>query len=382
MEATETQLTIGIEEEYQIVDHDGNLQSHIGALLAVATPVLGEQVKAEMMQSVVEIGTTICSDVSQARGELVRLRGTLASLLAPDELHIVCAGTHPWAHWQDQRITEHERYMTLQEDLQDVIRQLLIFGLHVHVGIPDKDRRIEVMNEARYFLPHLLALSTSSPFWLKRKTGLKSYRSVIWSRIPRTGIPPDFNSYDEYENYVELLVKTRSIDDGKKVWWDLRAHPFYPTIEFRVCDMPTKIDEAVCIAALIQAICAKLIKLRERNLGFRKYLPNLIAENKWRAMRHGIDGNLIDFGRQAEVPMRVLAGELMDFVDDVVDELGSRQDVAYVNTILEEGTSADRQLRMYEESDGDLGKVVYALGEESVMGVPVETLTAPAPEVL
>jgi glutamate---cysteine ligase / carboxylate-amine ligase len=378
----EGELTIGIEEEYQIVDHDGNLRSHIDALLAVATPVLGEQVKAEMMQSVVEIGTTICRDVDQARGELIRLRGTLAALLAPDELHLVCAGTHPWASWQEQRITDLDRYHTLEEDLQDVIRQLLIFGLHVHVGIADRDRRIDVMNEARYFLPHLLALSTSSPFWLKRRTGLKSYRSVIWSRIPRTGIPPEFSSYDEYENYIELLVKTGCVDNGRKIWWDLRAHPFYPTIEFRVCDQATKIDEVVCIAGIIQALCAKLMQLRDRNLGFRKYLPNLIAENKWRAMRHGIDGKLIDFGRQSEVPMHQLAEELLEFIDDVVDELGSRTAVSYVNTILSEGTSADRQLRVYDESDGDLGRVMYTLGEETIMGVPHDMLTSPAPHLV
>jgi carboxylate-amine ligase len=297
-------------------------------------------------------------------------------------MHLVCAGTHPWASWQDQEITDLDRYHALEQDFQDVIRQLLIFGMHVHVGIEDRDRRIEVMNEARYFLPHLLALSSSSPFWLSRRTGLKSYRSVIWSRIPRTGIPPEFSSYDDYENYVDLLVKTGCIDDGKRIWWDLRAHPYYPTIEFRVCDQPTKIEEAVCIAALIQAICAKLLRLRERNLGFRKYLANLVAENKWRAMRHGIDGKLIDFGRQIEVPMRELMAELLDFIDDVVDDLGSRGAVSYVHTILEQGTSADRQLRTYDETGGDLSRVLYQLGEETIMGVPTEMLTAPAPRTV
>ncbi|OLC53150.1 MAG: carboxylate-amine ligase [Chloroflexi bacterium 13_1_40CM_4_68_4] len=367
---SERWLTIGVEEEFQIVDSEGQLRSHIDTLMEAATPALGEQVKAEMLQSVVEVGTTICENVDELRGELVRLRGTLASLLLPAGLRIVSAGTHPFSHWQEQQITEKERYKVLEEELQDVVRELLIFGLHVHVGIPDRERRVEVMNEARYFLPHLLALSTSSPFWLTRVTGLKSYRSTIWSRFPRTGIPPEFSSYDEFENFVDLLVRTGCIPDGSKIWWDMRPHHLYPTLEFRVCDAATRVDETVCLAALVQAICAKLLRLRSRNLGFRKYLPNVIQENKWRAMRHGIDGKLIDFGKQEEVPMRELALELLDFVDDVVDELGSRKAVSYVHTILRDGTSADRQLRVFKET-GHLHKVVDHLAEETLAGIAV-----------
>jgi len=362
-------LTIGIEEEYQIIDSSGQLHSHIDTLLKEAAPKLGDKVKREMMQSVVEVGTTICENVGQARDQLGEMRQTLADLLQPEGLRIACAGTHPISRWQDQQITDYDRYKMLEEELQDIVRALVIFGLHVHVAIPDQEHRIEVLNEARYFLPHLLALSTSSPFWMGRNTGLKSYRSVIWSNFPRTGIPPDLNSYDEYQNYVELLVKTGSIDNGKKIWWDLRAHPNFPTIEFRVCDMTTRLEETICLAALMQAICAKLLKLRESNLGFRKYMPALIAENKWRAIRYGIDGKLIDFGKQAEVPMRDLALELVDFVDDVVDELGSRSAVEYVHTILREGTSADRQLRVFKAT-GDTRAVVELLAAET-MGVTV-----------
>src|SRR5919197_2483050 len=285
-------LTIGVEEEFQIVDGEGQLRSHIDTLMKTATPLLGEQVKPEMLQSVVEVGTKICRDVAELRAELVRLRGALASLLAPAGLRIVSAGTHPFSHWQEQQITEKERYKVLEEELQDVVRELLIFGLHIHIGIPDRERRIDVMNEARYFLPHLLALSTSSPFWLGRVTGLKSYRGVLWSRFPRTGIPPDFSSYDEFERYVQLLMKTNSISDGKKIWWDLRPHHLYPTLEFRICDACTRIEETLCIAGLIQAICAKLLKLRRKNFGFRTYSPGLIAENKWRPVRHGIEAKL------------------------------------------------------------------------------------------
>jgi len=365
----ETWLTIGIEEEFQIIDSEGQLRAHIDALLAAAEPELGELVKAEMLQSVVEIGTNICHDIDEARREIVRLRGTLISLLAQHDLRLGSAGTHPISHWKDQLVTEHERYKILEEEMQDVVRELLIFGLHVHVGIPDRELRVEIMNEARYFLPHLLALSTSSPFWLGRITGLKSYRGVLWSRFPRTGIPPDFPDYDEFENFVELLMKTGSISDGKKIWWDLRPHHLYPTIEFRICDACTRVEETLCIAALIQGICAKLLKLRRQNLGFRKYSPDLIRENKWRAMRHGIDAKLIDFGKQAEVPYRDLANELLEFVDDVVDELGSREAVEYVHTILRDGTSADRQLRMYRET-GSLTAVVDQVTQETAAGVP------------
>jgi carboxylate-amine ligase len=239
----------------------------------------------------------------------------------------------------------------------------------VHVGIPDREGRVEVMNEARYFLPHLLAISTSSPFWLTRNTGLKSYRQVIWGRFPRTGIPPDFSSYDEFENFVELLVKTASIDNGRKIWWDLRPHAVFPTIEFRVCDAATRVEETLCIAALSQAICAKLLVLREKNQGFRRYLPSLIQENKWRAMRGGMDARLIDFGKQIEVPMRDLAVELLEFIDDVVDALGSRKETDYLETIARDGTSADRQIRTWKET-GHLHTVVDMVAAETVAGVP------------
>ncbi|TMD99261.1 MAG: carboxylate-amine ligase [Chloroflexi bacterium] len=363
-------LTVGVEEEYQIIDASGELHSHIDTLLALAEPKLGEKVKREMMQSVVEVGTTICEDVEEARAQLGEMRQTLADLLRPEGLRLACAGTHPTSRWTEQKITDFDRYKMLEEELQDVVRSLVIFGLHVHVAIPDQELRIGVLNEARYFLPHLLALSTSSPFWMGRNTGLKSYRSVIWSNFPRTGIPPELNSFDEYENYVDLLVKTGSIDNGKKIWWDLRAHPSFPTLEFRVCDMPTRLEETICLAALMQAICAKLLKLRAVNLGFRKYMPALIAENKWRAIRYGLDGKLIDFGKQAEVPMRDLALELVEFVDDVVDDLGSRKAVEYMHTILAEGTSADRQLQVLRQT-GDVHKVVDMLAAETV-GAPAE----------
>jgi len=365
---TERWLTVGIEEEYQIVDTAGELKPYIEPLLsAAAAETVAPSVRAEMIQSVVEVGTGVCETVEQAHQELARLRSTLGRLLQPEGLRIACAGTHPFSRWQEQLITEQDRYRVLEEEMQDVIRSILIFGLHVHVGIPNPERRIELMNEARYFLPHLLALSTSSPFWAGRDTGLKSYRSVVWSHFPRTGIPPDFTSHAEYENYLEILVRTGSVDDGKKIWWDLRSHPYHPTLEFRCCDQSTRLEETICIAALIQAICAKLLRLREGNLGFRKYMPALIAENKWRAMRYGLDGRLIDFGKQREVPERDLIVELLEFVDDVVDDLGSRRAVEHAQTILAEGTSADRQLRVHRDT-GSLARVVDHLCEETAAG--------------
>lgn len=370
-------LTIGVEEEFQIIDADGELKAHIDTLLASAQSLFGEDVKAEMMQSVVEIGTKICSDVGEARSELRRLRGGLVKLLARDGLRLASAGTHPFSHWKDQRVTEAERYKLLEDEMQDIVRELLIFGMHIHVGIPNPELRIDVMNEARYFLPHLLALSTSSPFWLGRSTGLKSYRSVVWSRFPRSGIPPELTSYDELENLVELLVRTHCIDNGKKVWWDLRPHHLYPTLEFRICDAVTRVEDAICLAAITQSICAKLLKLRRENLGFRRYSPHLIAENKWRAMRHGVSGSLVDFGREAEVPMVDLVDELLEFVDDVVDELGCRREVAYAETIAREGTSADRQIRVFQET-GSLRAVVDSVSAETMadLGLSEEEIKA------
>jgi carboxylate-amine ligase len=369
-DGTARDLTIGIEEEFQIVDGEGELKAHIDTLLESARPLFGEDVKAEMMQSVVEIGTQICSNVSEARQELYRLRGGLATLLAADGLRLASAGTHPFSHWKDQKITEVERYKMLEEEMQDLIRELLIFGMHIHVGIADPEVRVEVMNEARYFLPHLLALSTSSPFWLGRATGLRSYRSVIWSRFPRSGVPPELVSYGELQSYVELLVRTGCIDSPKKVWWDLRAHHLYPTLEFRICDAATTVEEALCLAAFTQSVCAKLLRLRRRNLGFRRYSSHLIAENKWRAMRHGVAGSLIDFGRQAEVPFSDLVDELLEFIDDVVDELGCRDEASYAATIVANGTSADRQLRVFEAT-GSLTAVLDSIAAETVAGIPV-----------
>jgi len=364
-------FTIGVEEEFQIVDPDTwGLRSHVTELLASGAPALGGQIKREMHQSIVEVGTRICGNVAELREELLRVRAALTSSAERIGLVVAAAGTHPFATWVDQIISPGERYEHIVEELQQLARSLLIFGLHVHVAMPDRQTTIDLMNAARYFLPHLLALSTSSPFWMGRDTGLKSYRTAIFRRFPRTGVPDHFGSWSEYDNYVSLLVDLHCIDDGKKIWWDLRPHPTFGTLEFRVCDVPTRVEESLAIAALCQAIIVKLYRLYQQNMGFRLYRRALIEENKWRAARYGLDGKLIDFGKRIEVPMRDLALELLAFVDDVVDDLGSREEVEYVKTILREGTSADRQLRVFRET-GDLKAVVEHVVRETRAGVHV-----------
>jgi carboxylate-amine ligase len=362
-------FTIGVEEEFQIIDPaTWELRSHVSELIAAGTPSLGDQIKQEMHQSIVEVGTRVCNDVSELRSEMVRVRSELADAAESVGLAVAAAGTHPFAQWVDQVITPGERYEAIVHELQQLARSLLIFGMHVHVAMPDKHTTIDIMNAARYFLPHFLALSTSSPFWAGRDTGLKSYRTAVFRRFPRTGVPDHFGSWGEYDNYVNLLVDLHCIDNGKKIWWDLRPHPVFGTLEFRVCDVPTRVEETIAIAAVIQAVVVKLHRLYTKNMGFRLYRRTLIEENKWRAARWGIDGKLIDFGKREEVPMRDLAEELLLFVDDVVDELNSRREVEYIRTILRDGTSADRQLRVYKET-GDLKKVVQHVVHETRAGI-------------
>jgi len=364
------QFTLGIEEEFQIVDpKTRELRSHVSQFLEEGKMILGEQIKPEMIQSMVEVGTGICKNIQEARADISNLRGIIAGLAEKNGLKIVAASTHPISRWQDQKIFDDERYELLVEELQNVARSLLIFGLHVHVGIADRERQIHIMNASRYFLPHVLALTTSSPFWMGHNTGLKSYRSEVFKKFPRTDIPDHFDSYPVFQRYVELLVKTGCINDGKKIWWDCRPHPFFPTLEFRICDIPTRVDDTVAIAALFQAIVAKLTKLMDKNLGFRLYRRMLIQENKWRAVRWGLDGKMIDFGKQKEVPTKDLILELLEFVDDVLDELGSRKEIEHIHTILERGTSADEQLRVFSETN-DLKAVVDRLMELTMEHVP------------
>lgn len=363
------EFTIGIEEEFQIVDPRTNrLKSHVAQMLRAGEEILGDQIKPEMLQSVIEVGTTICKDVKQAREELTMLRCGLAAVTSPAGLVLAGSGTHPSSHWLDQDVTQKERYEQLQHDMGDVARGLIIWGLHVHVYVGDRERMIDIFNEARYFLPHLLALSSSSPFWIGRNTGLKSYRHVVWNQMPRTGIPDSFPSWAGYEDFIKLLVETKCIEDGTKIWWDLRPHPIFDTLEFRICDMQSRMEETLALAALCQCIVAKLWDLRSRNLGFRSYPRAALAENRWRAMRYGIEGKLIDFGKREEVDERILITELLEFVDEVVDDLNCREEIDHIGRMLETGTSADRQLKVWEETR-DIDAVSQMIVDETMKGL-------------
>ena len=367
--AMQPTFNIGIEEEYQTIDPvTRDLRSHIGTeLLPEGKRLLHESVKAEMHQSVVEVGTGICPDTKSAQRALTDLRQTIIDLARKNGLKVAASGTHPFADWRKQEIFPDARYDAIVEDLQQVARENLIFGLHVHIGVEDQEEAIQLFNSVRYFLPHILALSTNSPFWLGAATGLKSYRCKVFEKFPRTNIPDPFGSWNEFDSYVKLLIKTNCIDNAKKIWWDVRPHPFFPTLEFRICDVPMRVEESIALAALMQATLAKLYKLHRMNQDFRLYSRALLMENKWRAARYGIEGSLIDFGKEQEVPMRQLVAEYLEFVDDVVDELGSRDEISYVHEILKNGTGADRQLKVFAETS-DLTKVVdYIIAETEAL---------------
>lgn len=362
-------FTLGVEEEYMVIDPvTRELKSHDQKIVEIASQVLKDHVKAEMHQAVVEVGTSICNNVEEARLDIARLRKYVSEVAASLNLKIGAAGTHPFSHWSTQLITPNPRYDEIVNEMQEAARSNLIFGLHVHVGISDKNMAIHIMNTVRYFLPHIYALSTNSPFWEGRNTGFKSFRTKVFDKFPRTGVPDYFNDWDDFKNYVNLLIKTSCIDNAKKIWWDVRVHPIFDTIEFRICDVPLLVEETIAITALFQALVVKLYKLRLQNMSFIMYTRALINENKWRASRYGLDGKLIDFGKQEQVDARLLIHELLDFVDDVVDELGSRQAINDVKKILKNGTGADRQLKVFEQTK-DLNSVVDYITSQTLVGI-------------
>ncbi len=362
-------FTVGVEEEYMVIDPvSRELKSHEQKIVQEGQKIIKDKVKAEMHQAVVEVGTDICQDVDEAFMDVSTLRKTISSIANNLGLKIGASGTHPFSHWESQLITDHARYNEIVNELQEAARSNLIFGLHVHVGMENREMAIHIANSARYFLPHVYALSTNSPFWEGRITGYKSFRTKVFDKFPRTGIPDYFESIEAYESYIKLLVKTNCIDNAKKIWWDLRVHPFFNTVEFRICDIPLTVHESIAIAALFQAICAKLYKLKSQNLNFMMYSRALLNENKWRASRYGIDGSMIDFGKETEVNTRVLIYELLDFVDDVVPHLGSRHAINHVHKILENGTGADRQLKVYQDT-GSLVDVVDYIQESFLSGL-------------
>jgi glutamate---cysteine ligase / carboxylate-amine ligase len=357
-------FTLGIEEEYMVVDPGTReLKSHEQKIVSEGQKVIRDKVKAEMHQAVVEVGTDICRNIEEAFKDVSTLRKTISSIAGDLGLWVGASGTHPFSHWESQLITDHARYNEIVNELQEAARSNLIFGLHVHVGMESREMANHIANSTRYFLPHIYALSTNSPFWEGRSTGYKSFRTKVFDKFPRTGIPEYFESIEAYDSFIKLLVRTNCIDNGKKIWWDLRVHPFFNTVEFRICDVPMTVEETMCIAALFQALCVKIYKLRSQNMNYIQYSRALINENKWRASRYGIDGRLIDFGKEEEVNTRVLIYELLDFIDDVVDPLGSRTAVRFAERILEKGTGADRQLKVYEQTGSLISVVDYIHGQ-------------------
>ena len=362
-------LTLGIEEEFQIIDPSSReLCSFVSQMMEATGDMHDVELKRELHQSVVEVGTPICADIRDAREQIARNRREALKVAENVGMRLAAASTHPFSHWMDQPISEGKRYQEILGEFQELARTNLIFGLHVHVGIADREEAIAVLNSARYFLPHILALSTSSPFMEGRDTGLKSIRNLIFKRFPRSGMPGTFSSYQEFLSFQSMLVKTGCIDDGRRIWWDIRPHPQFSTLEYRICDLPPLVDEVVAIAALIQAVTAFLIKLHRSNLAWRVYRRELVEENKWRAMRYGIDAKMIDFGKQKEIPLRELIHELLGILEQEIDELGLAKDLAYLDTIFEQGTSADRQLAVWKETQ-DLDAVVDHICDETVRGI-------------
>lgn len=371
-------FTIGMEEEYFVVDLDTRdlVPDLPEALLKkLERPPVGTT-SPEFIRSQVEIGTPVSQDITELSEHLRTMRRFVSETVAEHNMAIISASTHPFAIWGAQRHVNQERYNLLARALQGVVRRLLICGMHVHVGIDDRDLRIDLMNQLTYFLPHLLALSGSSPFWQGEDTGLKSYRPAIFSALPRTGMPDEFSSWSDYERHVRVLVDTGVIEDASKLWWDIRPSSRYPTLEMRSADICTRYEDGIAIAALYQALVATMFERRMQNQRWRIYSRMLISENSWRAQRYGVDESLIDFGRSELTPMVELIDELVDLVREQAEALGSIDYVERIRVIVAEGTSADRQRAVYEnalsdgaDKDEALREIVDHLIVETVEGL-------------
>jgi glutamate---cysteine ligase / carboxylate-amine ligase len=374
----EPEFTLGIEEEYFLVDK--TTRNVVGdppdGMLAECEALLGAQVSPEFLRSQIEIGTRVCMTLDEARADLRRLRGTIASVAARHGMAPIAAATHPFARWEAQKTTERVRYQSLESDLQGVGRRLAICGMHVHIGIPDDELRIDLLNQASYFLPHLLALSTSSPFWQGDNTGLKSYRLAVFDEMPRTGTPERFASWGEYRRHVDILVGAGLIEDATKLWWDLRPSDRFPTLEMRITDCCTTLEDTLSIAALFRCLLRMLWRLKRENQRWRLYARMLIDENRWRAQRYGSDQGLVDFGRSAIVSYAELLEEILTLVDQDARRFGCLAEVTHAREILSRGTSADRQLAAFERAlsagatrDDALAAVVDWLIAETTSGV-------------
>ncbi|MDX1691425.1 MAG: carboxylate-amine ligase [Acidimicrobiia bacterium] len=356
-------FTIGIEEEYLLVDPSTRdlVANPPPDVLRECQEILGDQVGSEFLRAQIEVGTKVCPDVPTARADLVRLRRGVMDVAEAHDMALIAASTHPFAAWDRQRVTDKERYVMLAKDLQVVARRLVICGMHVHVGVEDPDLRLDLMNQAVYFLPHLLALSTSSPFWHGTETGLKSYRMSVFYSLPRTGLPEQFSSWGEYERHVRVLVDAGLIEDASKLWWDIRPSARYPTIEMRIADICTRIDDGIGVAALFQSLLGMLFERRSHNQKWRAYADMLVSENIWRAERYGVSEPLADFGRGELVPYEELLDELIELVTPAAERLGCLDEVKSTREIPERGTSADRQLAVYREAVEDGADEIEAL---------------------
>jgi len=345
-------FTVGIEEEYLLVDRDSRnlVADPAPGLMNELEDLLSHQVSPEFLRSQVEVGTRVCANMEEAAIDLEMLRRTVCATVRPYGYAVIASSTHPFGIWREQLTTPKERYEGLARDLQAVLRRLVICGMHVHVGIEDQDLRIDLMNQITYFVPHLYALSTSSPFWAGENTGMKSYRKSVFKALPRTGLPPEFSSYGEYERHVDALVGPGVIEDGTKLWWDVRPSARYPTLELRIADVCTDINDALTIAGLYLALLSMLYRRRRENQKWRHYASILIDENIWRAQRYGASGSLIDFGRGELVDFPDLVEELLELVGPDLDELDCRRFVEHARTIAARGTSADRQLAVYDQA--------------------------------
>ena len=378
MALSEPSFTIGIEEEYLLVDRETlNLAADPPkALFTECENLLGSQVSPEFLRAQIEIGTRVCSTMQEAAADLRRLRRTVSGVAEKHGLAIMAASTHPFAAWGEQKRTEKDRYNELAENLQGVVRRLVISGMHVHVGIDDDDLRIDLMNQVSYFLPHLLALSTSSPFWQGKDTGLRSYRLAVWDELPRTGLPEQFESFGEYNRHVQILIEAGIIDEPTKIWWDIRPSARFPTLEMRICDLCPRLADTVAIAALYRCILRMLWRLRRQNQRWRRYANMLIRENRWRAQRYGSDGELIDFGIRRMVPFADLLEELLEMTRPDAEHFGCLTEIEHTRSILTHGTSARRQVQTYEAGLADglaheaaIRAVVARLVEETVAGL-------------
>ena len=380
MAIKEPSFTLGIEEEYLLVDKDTRdlAQEPPPALLAKCQQALPGQVSPEFLRSQIEVGTKVCRSIQEARADLIRLRSTVGGIAGEFGLAPIAASTHPFAQWSSQLHTDKERYNVLAQDLQQVVRRLVICGMHVHVGIDDDELRIDLLGQAAYFLPHLLALSTSSPFWQGNVTGLKSYRLSVFDELPRTGLPHQFSSYSEYLRTVELLVSAGLIEDATKLWWDLRLSARFPTLEMRITDVCPLIEDGIAIAALYICIIRMLYRLRRDNKRWRYYPPFLVRENRWRAQRYGTTEGLVDFGEGALVPFPTLLEELFDLVAEDAAYFGCAKEIAYARTIVRRGTSADRQLARFDQVK-ELGGTEQAALVAVVDDLIAETMTLPKP---